>query len=1104
MLFASAIPFVGRRKELERIAAFAGRATEGDGLAVLWIVGEAGIGKSRLIDRAVPDIEAGQGVVLRVRFYPETSSGIFRPLHAALAGQPHAAAIARLSEAYDPENLLTAVRRLARLRPTILIFEDLHCLKEEGTAEFIRFIGSTASEPVGLVCTTRPGDYPACRPPLPYIVQSLTLSPLLPEDLDLILQHYGMGRNGEGHGELLHRITRGVPIVIRSILPELIEINRGTAGEWSRSAEIGQLLRNKAAMSISAIVREAIDRLAPRERQAAAALAGLGEVFAEQGAKLLLGEDAPGILERLQREGIIAPPVSLPRRLAGRWDDGATWAFTHSLLHEELCAVAPLDPHLIAPLLKRDVPLYSNRPLLHLARTGRTIPDGEERLAVLEELIDRVSQQSGEQSWELLKPSFIAVCEWFAAEEPDLPEETRERLKTLLTHVVTHIRIYQPRSAELHDLIEAQFRIADPPETIHEAMREAIMIAHLPPPNYRDLPGHIAGLLDRVRELTTLFPSLAGKTEIIEALASIAGKVRLHPVRDQIRQIRDHLAAVEKELERDEENRTLADDFVQLAGHVIPLFSTPEELADRNRLAQEIVRCRHGAFPPVSICMSWSHHLIGSGRLHEGRRFLHEALLHYYQGRPTSGIPLRFILIYIDALMGAPLPSIEKSLKGLLTPAEESMGGNARGSYVAIGLALRAMGIGKMTGEFEWGYRVAVEIAGNDPHVADLHRLAGLFDGTPEGLADVIDSAMCPEAVLPLLRYAAGIDDDREAAERCAAEVLSGEIVRVEQTFELRAVVALLENSSGSGRNPLLPETRALVAEGLRRALAWCRRHNVAGAALPLLRCAEPYFSAAELAEHRNAVLLLRSEAAGEFGWNEAEEPSRLPLLKMLGTIGLVLPDQETVQRVQGARGRRILGLMVANSLMERPHGPEEFRAAAAEDEADAANTVRVAIARLRPLLGKEAIITAGNAAPRLDFSRLRVDLLEALAELDRCRRAIQLRQPRIAKKSAENALAIVRGEPAYPTLYGEFFQAARLDFELRLRQTVLAAARFLRREEDYDQAADLLGTAFEQMPNDEEVVGELTQALHLAGRNAEGVRVRASFLENSARGINA
>lgn len=1102
MLFASTIPFVGRRKELERIAAFANRATEGDGLAVLWIVGEAGIGKSRLIDRVVPDIEAGQGVVLRVRFYPETSSGIFRSLHDALAGQPHAAAIARLSEAYDPENLLTAVRRLARLRPVIFIFEDLHCLKEEGTAEFTRFIGSTASEPVGLVCTTRPGDYPACPPPLPYIVQSLTLAPLLPEDLDLILRHYGMERNGENHGELLHRITRGVPIVLRSILPELIEINRGTAGEWSRSAEIGQLLRNKAAMSISAIVREAVDRLAPPERRAAAALAGLGEVFSEQGANLLLGEDAPGVLERLQREGIIGPPVSLPRRLAGEWDDGATWAFTHSLLHEELCGSAPLDPQSIAPLLKRNVPLYSNRPLLDLARTGRAIPDREERIAILEELIDRVSDQSGEQSWELLKPSFIAVCEWFAAEEPDLPEEIRERLKTLLTHVVTHIRIYQPRSAELHDLIEAQFRVADPPRTIHEGVREAIMIAHLPPPNYRDLPGHIAGLLDRVRELTTLFPPLAGKTEIIEALASIAGKMRLRPVRSQIRQIRDHLAAVEKELEKDERNRTLAEDFTQLAGHIIPLFSTPEELTDRSRLTQEILRLRNGAFPPVSICMSWGHHLIGSGRLHEGRRFLHEALLHYYQGRPTAGIPLRFMLVFIDALMGAPLSSIERNLKGLLAPAEESMGGNMRGSYVVIGLALRAMGIGKLTGELEWGYRLAVEIAGNDPHVADLYRLSGLSDGTPEGLADVIESDMCPEAVLPLLRYAAGADNDREAAERCAAEVLSGEIVHVDQTFELRAAVALLEYSAGSGRNPLLPETRTRIADGLRRALGWCRRHGTAGAALPLLRCAGNYFSAAELAEHRNGIMLLRSEAAEEFGWNEAEEQSRLPLLKMIGTIGLAPPDEGPLQRVQGARGRRILGLMVANSLMERPHSAEEFRAAAAEDEADAANTVRVAIARLRALLGREAIITAGNAPPRLDIRRLRVDLLEALAELDRCRRAIQLRQPRIAKKSAENALAIVRGEPAYPTLYGEFFQAARLDFELRLRQTVLAAARFLRREEDYDEAADLLGTAFEQMPNDEEIVGELTEALHLAGRNAEGVSVRASFLGNVARGI--
>lgn len=1098
MLFASTIPFVGRQTELHRIAAFTRHATEGDGLAALWITGEAGMGKSRLIEQALPDIEAQHVIVLRVRFYPDSPSGIVSLLHAALVAQPQAAVIARLSDTHGSVEVLNAIRRLARLRRTVIICEDVHYLQNNVVTEFTRFLSALVHEPTGLICTTRPGDFPAYHAVLPYIVQTLSLSPLVAADLDMLLEQYGIP---EKDGVLLHRITRGVPIIIRSVLPELIEVNSRTIGTWTQTAETAQLLRDKAAMSISAIVREAINRLAPEEYRAASMLAGLGEVFAEQGAEILLGEKWETILDSLQRKGVIASPMSVPQRVLGEWNGGKTWEFTHLLLHEELANITPLGPDHIAHLMERDVALYSDRPLLKIAQTGHQITDSERRIRMLYILISHLKIQIGEYGWQYSKPFFTAVCEWFAAEEPTLSKDVRESMKLTLTYVSTLIPVYQPGSTEVEYLLTETLQTTQHPQTPEEAIRRFIVLSHIPPPNYRDLPEHINELLDEIDTLTTQFPFIAGRPETINALASVTGKMRLRPVNDQIRRVRAHLTVVKNELTDGASDPVILENYCLLAGHLIPLFTTPEDLADRDQLAQELYDLLQGEID-VSIGLSWGHYLINSGRPRPARTALYELIVNNYQTRPAGSIPFRFLLLFIEALLGAPLPYIEKGLKQMLAQVDETFGASARDSYLALGLALRAIGIGKLTGEFDWGWRIATEMVGNVPHVADIAGLAGLFSGTQQGLEQVIESTMVPEAIRPILLYVAGEDDDRTTAEDCVAHVLNTPIVHIEQTFEVRSAIALLEYSTSTERNLLQPGTAALIGNALRNGTDWCCNNELTALAYPLLEYGTNYLAPEELTAYHRRLSAIRASLSAEFNWEEVKEERRLPLLKLIGSIGVVAPEG-TQQRVQGARGRRILGLMVANSLMDRPQNAEEFRAIAAEDEADSANTVRVAIARLRTLLGKEAIITNGSAAPRLNERIVRVDLLDALGALDQCEYAIQSQQPRMAKNAAMNALDIVRGEPAYPTLYGKFFEAARLDFELRLRQTILAAARFLRREEDYEEATDLLRSAFSQMPNDEEIAEELIAILQRTGRNAEGVSVQTS-LGNTAKSMAA
>lgn len=1090
MLQHSTIPFVGRQAELKAIADFSRYATEGDGLVALWISGEAGIGKSRLIERAIPEVRQSDAIVLRVRYYPDSPSSVYALLHGALSGQQQACVMARLPESPEPTGVIGAIRRLARLRRVILICEDVHAMPEEGERAFLRLLHGLVHEPIGLICTARPGDNPPYPAVLPYVVRTLTLQALATDDLRHLMEHYRIADGKGSSGALLYELTRGIPIVVRSVLPELLEIAKKEGSLPADNVRITRLLREKAAMSISAVVREAVAQLAPDEGRYAADLAVMGELFSEGAGRILLGDDARRILDSLRRKGIVALPTDVPKSIQGIPDEDRTWGFTHSLLHEELSGQTSVDPNRLIALLESGVPLYSNRPLLTLARFGRACGDPQLREIILRALIRQLKKITPENGSGTVMPLHEALDAWFQEAGELLDEALRDELRLALLNNQTRLGMYHPRSAHHRARREELLDATADPATAEQAILRAVILARIPPPRHGDLPGHIDYLVREAEEIVERFPSLAIHEEVTELLASIAGKIRIRPMRRHIDWIRGRLSVIEKALARDPSNHELRLAFQYVAGHLLPLFKTREELADRYELVDSLTGMFGDEAIDESILHSWGHLLLNSGRLREARRALSEGILRHFQERPVIGFAIQPTVIMCEALMGAPSDHVERSLNGLLGRVEDVLGKEAAGSYVVFAVALRAIAIGRMREEGAWAYPFAFRLIGEDPHASDSRRLHDIVSDNGD-LAPLVESGMAPEDVRPVLDYVAEMHDDRSRAREHFRATLCSPVVNIEMVFEVRAIVALLRRSASTPRNLLDAEARELIPAALRRAIDWCFMHEAFGLIPPLLRDARDVLPAGELNELTERLAVMRERIGDEFGWSQRSGGrSELPLLKMLGSIAVISPDG-SMQRVQGARGRRILGLMIANSLMDRPQSSGEFRAVAAEGESDGANTVRVAIARLRTMLGKDAIITSGRTAPRLNRSVLRLDMLEAAEALARCEQAIETQKPRTAKINALAALDIAGGDPPYPSLYGEFFEAARLDFELRMRRTIIAVGRFLCREEDYDEAVDLMRRAWARMPNDEAIAEELISILQTTGRNAEAVTVR-------------
>ena len=153
-------PFVGRTAALARLGAIrAGLAGGGVGFAV--VVGEPGIGKSRLAARFAGELHAAGDTVVAGRSGREPGEPFVPLLEALGADAP------RLEEPADADTragrlrlndaLVDALEHVAARRPLLLVLDDLQWA-DGATLDFLRHLaGGRASTPVLVVATARPG-----------------------------------------------------------------------------------------------------------------------------------------------------------------------------------------------------------------------------------------------------------------------------------------------------------------------------------------------------------------------------------------------------------------------------------------------------------------------------------------------------------------------------------------------------------------------------------------------------------------------------------------------------------------------------------------------------------------------------------------------------------------------------------------------------------------------------------------------------------------------------------------------------------------------------------------------------------------------------------
>ena len=368
-------PMVGRHAELQRLLGAVARARETRQLQTLTLVGDAGLGKSRLLRELVAGLNGC--AVMTVRSQPD---GMLRPwglLRSLLAvqfgvadtdsadaarrkvvdglsqwfderGERQAQLIGQLSgldfgdsphvRGLDPRSLrdqaFAAVRGYLQALAArtgefpVLIVEDLHWA-DDGSLDLLQHLLAHAAElPLALVMTGRPALLTR-RPDWGAPEAIVQLSPLATAQSDELAQAL-LQRVGDVPAQLTELIVgraEGNPYYMEELVRRLIDDGVIVASEPHWTVQTERLQNLRLPGTLVGLLQARLDALPAAERLAARQASVIGHVFWDDALQAVDG-NAPQALPALQRAAFVK---------AHETSDFANTAerqFDHHLLHQ--------------------------------------------------------------------------------------------------------------------------------------------------------------------------------------------------------------------------------------------------------------------------------------------------------------------------------------------------------------------------------------------------------------------------------------------------------------------------------------------------------------------------------------------------------------------------------------------------------------------------------------------------------------------------------------------------------------------------------------------------------------------------------------------------
>jgi len=308
-------PLVGQQSELERLRSAYGEAAS-SGVRLMTIVGDSGIGKSRLARELLRSLEGEAGIVA-TNCPPYGEGTTFSPIREAFrhAGRDESVLEDSSYEVFAATRSL--FEELAREQPLVVVFDDVHWA-EETLLDLIEHLSVRLGRaPVLLLCLARP-ELSERRPQ--WVARpeaTLTLAALSELDTEDLLDALDAPAAVR---ERIADLAEGNPLFIEQLA--------AFAGEEGADVTLSG--------SIRGVLDARLDRLDPEERAVLERASVIGRSFPLDAVLRLMPpaeqEQAQASVFGLVRRGLIRPDVRIP---------GDGFRFQHALIREAVYEAMP-------------------------------------------------------------------------------------------------------------------------------------------------------------------------------------------------------------------------------------------------------------------------------------------------------------------------------------------------------------------------------------------------------------------------------------------------------------------------------------------------------------------------------------------------------------------------------------------------------------------------------------------------------------------------------------------------------------------------------------------------------------------------------------------
>ncbi len=1079
------LPFTGRSQQLNELHAFWRSTIESSSLRMGLLVGEAGSGKSSLIETLAPMVTADGGVMIHVKLYPDAALSL-APLMAHVLTRPGTApGILRQAPETSLGGVAGALRRLTRLRPTLLVIEDIHLLANESLGELSRLLHALADEPLTVLCPARPFDSTIQGALERYTVHEWHLGGLDQKEVGQLWVELFGTRPDDSIFKALYTATLGNPLALRSALRGALKSGaitcEHTTNRWHLAVSHRQF-EQVLERSVRLLSEGMAAHLTDEERRIAEQFACLGELFPQE-AIALLAPKKEEIVERLVFKGILIVSETASRPLAGI-SKSSPLSFTHTLLHRRFVESATTDATALVRVIASGVPLYSVLPFQLIAEGADIRIDAE--CEVIAHAVNRVMAiipgLNITTDWRLNVPLWHAANRIVQLRSDcwDQEQHAMQELAMLDARIITEIR--NQHTDEYYNLAMQMLELSFKAETEFFVTHRMRAYGNLHLSYFRRMPERCRQLWNDVENLLEQHPYLRYTNAYIRYIGRVLNMSGV--VASELPRIAEIRA--EELINCNNKNPEFSEAIrFYILPELLIMFDSKEKFDRRVQFLEELENGPRAS--PYHFVVKKIAIRLHAGRLYELSQLMDEFILRLGEiGEFLALCYAQVVQIFLEAILGEHPEQVEPALEKMLTTAtpwnRAALHENITQYIVAVGL---------LRGNISWAEKIYRQV-GSDYPVLDLSemiilRTQGTLSGEQYAATEVSD----PEHELVSLFHA--IKGDAIPQERILATIRGVTDSEPYDLFELitfRSTVDGLQWLDGHGRYPgILQELAPELNAALNGWLEWLATQGLWQIITPLLDRYDHYLTAKERKQWLGTIATLRQEYQPHRTLRGGSGRIRV---SMIGTIKVERPEIPA-QRLRGPRVSKFLGMLVADQMLDPPLSFREMCRLISGGEFDPERERKAlndAVYRLREVLGHDAVITEREVS-RLNSDLVEVDLLNAHRLLKEATMAIREGALARALKATMATLDIADGEVPFPGLYDVFFEAARTEFEVRVRHTLITLAEKLLEEGDTTGAEQLLRRGFTTMPEDEDIMERLCQVLERMGRYTEAVRVR-------------